>query len=126
MPATLASMSRQESHASAGVRARASRSSACCEKKRTDIVTDVSMSELARRSRSHASRFHRRIRVAALRTWRRSIAPLARETDGSIFAEYTTLLVLVTLGAAAATVSLGIPLIQYYRYVQMIIVVPFP
>jgi len=36
------------------------------------------------------------------------------------------LLVLVTIGAAGATVSLGIPLIQYYRYVQMIIVVPFP
>ena len=51
---------------------------------------------------------------------------LLRETEGAIFVEYTTLLVLVTLGAAAATVSLGLPLLRYYRYVQMIIAVPFP
>ncbi len=63
--------------------------------------------------------------MAALRAWQ-WLAPLAVETEGSVFTEYTTILMLVTLGAAAATVTLGIPLVQYYRYVQMIIVVPFP
>jgi hypothetical protein len=84
------------------------------------------MSDLARRSHSRPSRLQRRIRAAVLRAWRRHIAPLAYPTEGSIFVEYTTLLMLVTLGAAAATVSIGVPLVQYYRYVQMIIVVPFP
>jgi len=122
----MATMSQKGSHASARFSARSSRAAACCEKKPADIVADVPMSDLAPRSHSRPSRFQRRIRVAALRAWRRHIAPLAYQTEGSIFAEYTTLLVLVTIGAAGATVSLGIPLIQYYRYVQMIIVVPFP
>ncbi len=54
------------------------------------------------------------------------IRPLAQETEGTIFAEYTTLLVLVTLAAAGATLTLGLPLLRFYRYVQMIIAVPFP
>ncbi len=73
-----------------------------------------------------ASRACRHVHVAWRRACNRWIRPLYQQTEGSVFVEYTTLLVLVTLGASAATLSLGIPLLRFYRYVQMIIVVPFP
>jgi hypothetical protein len=71
-----------------------------------------------------------RARRLARVTWRRFshrwLRPLATQTEGAIFVEYTTLLILVTLGASAATLTLGIPLLRFYRYVQMVIAVPFP
>jgi len=51
---------------------------------------------------------------------------LVRETGGAIFVEYVTLLVLVALVAGSAMVVCGIPLIRLYRYMQMVIAVPFP
>jgi hypothetical protein len=40
--------------------------------------------------------------------------------------EYVTLLCLVTLIGAATVVALGVPLMQLFRYVQMVLAMPIP
>jgi Flp pilus assembly pilin Flp len=56
----------------------------------------------------------------------RTLSELAGDTEGAVFVEYVTLLTLVAIGAAAATVALGVPLLRLYRYIQMVIALPFP
>ncbi len=51
---------------------------------------------------------------------------LAGETRGSVFVEYLALLCLVTLGGSAALVSLGAPLVHYYRVTQLVLGLPVP
>ena len=51
---------------------------------------------------------------------------LMRDERGVVMTEYIVLVVFVTLGGAAAVVSLGVPLYQYYRYVQLVISLPIP
>jgi hypothetical protein len=51
---------------------------------------------------------------------------LVRQTRGSIFVEYLALLCLVTLGGSAALVSLGAPLVHYYRVTQLVLGLPVP
>ena len=54
------------------------------------------------------------------------IAELVRGEGGVAMVEYVTLLCLVTLLGAATVVALGVPLMQLFRYVQMIIAMPIP
>jgi Flp pilus assembly pilin Flp len=56
----------------------------------------------------------------------RSLRGLAQETEGAVYVEYITLVTLVAIGAAAATVALGVPLLRLFRFIQMVIAVPFP
>jgi hypothetical protein len=51
---------------------------------------------------------------------------LAKQTRGSVFVEYLALLCLVTLGGSAALVSLGAPLIHYYRVTQLVLGLAIP
>ena len=51
---------------------------------------------------------------------------LLRETRGVAYVEYVTLLLLVTIGGAVAIFSLGVPLLQTFRYAQVVIAMPIP
>jgi len=55
-----------------------------------------------------------------------AMAELVRGEGGVAMVEYVTLLCLVTLLGAATVVALGVPLMQLFRYVQMIIAMPIP
>jgi len=54
------------------------------------------------------------------------MAELVHGEGGVAMVEYVTLLCLVTLLGAATVVALGVPLMQLFRYVQMIIAMPIP
>ncbi|HLV67493.1 MAG TPA: hypothetical protein VKY73_16840 [Polyangiaceae bacterium] len=41
--------------------------------------------------------------------------PLLRDQRGTVFVEYLVVLSLVAIGAAAATVACGVPLLELYR-----------
>lgn len=56
----------------------------------------------------------------------KGVAELAREKRGVVFVEYVALLLLVTIGGAAAVVTLGVPLVTLFRYVQAIVALPVP
>lgn len=45
---------------------------------------------------------------------------------GAAFVEYITVLLLVAVIAAAATFSLGRPFVDYFRFAQLILSMPFP
>jgi Flp pilus assembly pilin Flp len=45
---------------------------------------------------------------------------------GAVFAEYVTLLVLVSIGCAAATVALGVPLTNLFIFQRAILLLPVP
>lgn len=51
---------------------------------------------------------------------------LLRETTGTVFAEYVVLLVLVSLGAATATISLGPLLLALYETQTAVLLLPIP
>jgi hypothetical protein len=51
---------------------------------------------------------------------------LLEATEGAAFAEYVVVLMLVGVIAAVATYSLGRPLVEYYRFAQLILAMPFP
>lgn len=51
---------------------------------------------------------------------------LIDDTDGAVFTEYVVVLLLVGTITAAATYSLGRPLVDYYRFAQLILALPFP
>lgn len=53
-------------------------------------------------------------------------ASLGKDEGGVVMVEYVTLLCLVTLSGAATVVALGVPLMQLFRYVQMVIAMPIP
>lgn len=48
------------------------------------------------------------------------------EQSGAVFAEYVTLLVLVSVGCAAATIALGIPLNNLYIFQRAFLLLPVP
>ena len=77
----------------------------------------------------HAPRFAPRLaaRLAVARAALRGRAEgLATNERGVAMVEYVTLLCLVTLTGAATVVALGVPLMQLFRYVQMVIAMPVP
>lgn len=51
---------------------------------------------------------------------------LLRDEAGAVTVEYTTVLVLVALGVAAALVAAAIPLIESYRFAQLVLSLPLP
>lgn len=51
---------------------------------------------------------------------------LVRDQVGAVYVEYVLLTVLVTLGGAAAVVGLGVPLLNLFRYVEALILLPVP
>jgi hypothetical protein len=53
-------------------------------------------------------------------------ARIVRSTAGSVFAEYVVLLVVVSLGCAAASVALGPPLLKLYLTQRAVLLVPYP
>lgn len=57
---------------------------------------------------------------------KRTSPTLLEDTDGAAFAEYVVVLMLVGVIAAVATYSLGRPLVEYYRFAQIILAMPFP
>ncbi len=56
----------------------------------------------------------------------RKAESLRDDTTGAIFVEYLTLASMVTIGGAAAVVSLGTPLLNLYDYVELVILLPIP
>lgn len=64
--------------------------------------------------------------VSALEVVARRMRALRSGTEGAIMVEYTTLLMMVTIGCAAAITGLGLPLIRLFRFQQMMMVIPFP
>ena len=48
------------------------------------------------------------------------------DTAGSVFVEYVVVLSLVSVGAVAALVALGAPLLNLYLYQQAVLLLPFP
>ena len=55
-----------------------------------------------------------------------SARDFARDTRGVTYVEYVVLLCLVTLVGAVAVSALGYPLIQTYRYAQLVLAAPIP
>jgi Flp pilus assembly pilin Flp len=51
---------------------------------------------------------------------------LVEETDGAVFVEYLTLTLLVAVLCAAATATLGVPLLRLFRFQQAVVAVPIP
>ena len=51
---------------------------------------------------------------------------LSSDTRGSVTVEYTVLLVLVAMTCAAATITLGAPLVRMFATYQTWLLLPFP
>ena len=51
---------------------------------------------------------------------------LRRDTRGVTYVEYVVLLCLVTIVGAASVSALGYPLIQTYRFAQLVLGAPIP
>jgi hypothetical protein len=51
---------------------------------------------------------------------------LLEDTSGAVFVEYIVVLLLVGTITAVATFSLGRPFVEYYRFAQLILALPFP
>ena len=49
-----------------------------------------------------------------------------RGTRGVVFVEYVALLLLVTVIGAGAVAALGIPLVNLFRYQQLVLSLPIP
>jgi Flp pilus assembly pilin Flp len=55
-----------------------------------------------------------------------SVASSSLDTSGSVFVEYVVVLSLVSVGAVAALVTLGVPLLNLFLYQQAVLLLPFP
>lgn len=55
----------------------------------------------------------------------RELTELA-STRGVVFVEYVALLLLVTIAGAAAVLALGVPLVQLFRFQQIMLSLPVP
>jgi hypothetical protein len=51
---------------------------------------------------------------------------LRRDTRGVVFVEYVALLLLVTIIGVGAVLALGVPLVNLFRYQQLILSLPIP
>jgi Flp pilus assembly pilin Flp len=49
-----------------------------------------------------------------------------RDQRGAVFAEYVTILVLVSVGCAVATVALGVPFSNLYIFQRAMLLLPVP
>ena len=57
---------------------------------------------------------------------RRNLRLLHDDESGAAFVEYVVVLLLVGVVASVATYSLGRPFVDYYRFAQTIVSMPFP
>jgi len=51
---------------------------------------------------------------------------LANDERGAVYVEYLVVASMVTITGAAAVVTLGVPLYNLFRYVEMMILLPVP
>jgi Flp pilus assembly pilin Flp len=51
---------------------------------------------------------------------------LTKDERGAVFAEYVTLLALVSLGCAFATIALGVPFNHLFLFQRAILLLPIP
>lgn len=51
---------------------------------------------------------------------------LLRDTDGVAYTEYIVLTVSVSVGVSAALAALGVPLLNLFHYVNLMILLPIP
>ncbi len=56
----------------------------------------------------------------------RSLQKLQTDTAGSVMVEYTVLVALIAVGAAAAIYAIGPSLVARYQFMKMLIGLPFP
>ena len=63
---------------------------------------------------------------APAKTAEKGTEELARETAGSMYVEYVSILCLVCLGGSVAVVSLGAPMVHFYRVTQLVLGLPVP
>lgn len=49
---------------------------------------------------------------------------LAQRTDGSTYVEYLVVVGMLALIAAAAVLALGIPLLRFYRFSELVLTAP--
>ena len=56
----------------------------------------------------------------------REVRGFVHDTDGAVFVEYLTLTVMIAVGCAAATITLGDPLLRLFRFQQAVILTPIP
>jgi Flp pilus assembly pilin Flp len=51
---------------------------------------------------------------------------LVGDERGTVFAEYVTLLTVISIGAVAATIALGVPLTKLFLFQRAILLLPIP
>lgn len=68
----------------------------------------------------------RRLQKQANPTQKKLAHALVSDTDGAVFVEYLTLTLLVAVLCAAATATLGVPLLRLFRFQQAVVAVPIP
>jgi Flp pilus assembly pilin Flp len=56
----------------------------------------------------------------------RETESLRSDERGAVYVEYLVLASMVTITGAAAVVTLGVPLYNLFRYVEMMILLPVP
>lgn len=57
---------------------------------------------------------------------KRTPEKLRSHTAGSITVEYTVLMVLVAVSCSAAIYAIGMPLVERYRFMKLLIALPLP
>ncbi len=57
---------------------------------------------------------------------RDTLRRIVDDTSGAAFVEYVAILLLVSVISAAATYSLGQPFVQYFKFAETILGIPFP
>lgn len=58
--------------------------------------------------------------------FRTTLQEIGEDTTGTATVEYTVLMVCVTIGAAAAIYAIGMPLVERYRFMKLLIGLPLP
>lgn len=56
----------------------------------------------------------------------RPVEQFHEDEQGAVYVEYLVVASMVTITGAAAVVTLGVPLYNLYRYVEMMILLPVP
>ncbi len=64
--------------------------------------------------------------MSAVSDRRPNLRTLHDDESGAAFVEYVVVLLLIGTVASVATYSLGRPFVDYYRFAQLIVSMPFP
>jgi Flp pilus assembly pilin Flp len=56
----------------------------------------------------------------------RTQGKLQANTEGSVMVEYTVLLVMVAVSASAAIYAIGMPLVERYHFMKLLLSLPLP